>query len=776
MTSLVRLAARLTAGGGRESAVRLVLTGAGLALAVTMLLFAAVAFPALHAHDVRRAWTQTSPENLRPAQDESTTDPLRWRQVEDRFDGRDLLRVDVAAEGPAAPVPPGLDRLPGPGEVAVSPALRRSLDETSADPALLADRFPGRITATIGREALASPDDLVAFVGHQPEELQARGGGDDRTGADGTIRVRSIESAPISRGLTREMRVVFVIGGVGLLIPIVVFVATATRLAAARREQRLAAMRLAGATQRQVGAIAAVEAAIAALGGTAVGFGGFFALRPWLARIPFDGAGFYPSDLRLSWGWAAAIALGVPALAVAAAIVSVRRLRISPLGVARRADRPRPTPRPLLLVAAGMVGLVGTTIWARSSSAESAETYATGAAFVVTILGLTLSGPWLTAVAARAIARLGRRTPSLLAARRLEDNPSAGFRAISGIVLAVFVGTVFAGLAASLLAANDNLPGNGDGLARDVVAAAMDPAPSDAPVTDGPAAVAPGRAEPFRWTTLDPADATALVDDLGAVDGVERVITARAFPDDPALFEQLVRTGAELSAPVLVACTDVEALGPERPANCDGATALTVHGGDVDATGLVVPTLTADELARLPVVAVAAVTDGRTATIEQARTRLSLAMPGSPAVTQRDLDVASHREVDTLQRVSNVGLSVTLVIAGCSLAVAVAGAIVERRRPFALLRLAGTQLSDLRRVVLAEAAAPLLVVAAASVVLGLAVAYLALAAGGGNRAFALPDLGYWLSLFGGLAAALLVVLATLPLLARLTDPDTARFE
>jgi predicted lysophospholipase L1 biosynthesis ABC-type transport system permease subunit len=756
--------------------VRLVLTGAGLALAVTMLLFAAVAFPALHAHDVRRAWTQTTPENQRPAQDESTTDPLRWRRVEDRFGGRDLLRVDVGAEGPGAPVPPGLDRLPGPGEVAVSPALRRLLDETEADPALLADRFPGSITAIVGRDALASPNDLVAIVGRHPDELQARDGGDDRVGPDGTIRVHSIESAPISRGLTGVMRVVLVIGGVGLLIPIVVFVATATRLAAARREQRLAAMRLAGATQRQVGGIAAVEAAIAALGGTVVGFGGFFALRPWLARIPFDGASFYPSDLRLSWGWAATIALGVPALAVGAAIVSARRLRISPLGAARRAERPRPTARPLLLVAAGLLALAATTLWAQRSTAEAAEAYATGTAFVATILGLTLSGPWLTAVAARGIARLGRRTPSLLAARRLEDNPAAGFRAISGIVLAVFVGTVFAGLAASLHAGNGTLSADGDRLAANVVTAAKGPVPSDPVALGAPAQQASATDVPSRWTTLAPEDATALVDDLRALDGVEQVITAHAFPDDPELFAQLARTGAELSAPVLVSCEDVAALGPERPPGCDGATVLTVHGGDVDATGLVVPSYGAGELAAAPVVAVAAVTDGRTATMEQARTRLELAIPGSPAVTRRDLDATARRELDTLQRMSNIGLSVTLVIAGCSLAVAVAGAIVERRRPFALLRLAGTQLSDLRRVVLAEAAAPLLVVTVASVMLGLAVAYLAMATGGRNRAFVLPDLGYWLALLGGLGAALLVVLATLPLLDRLTAPDTARFE
>jgi len=51
-----------------------------------------------------------------------------------------------------------------------------------------------------------------------------------------------------------------------------------------------------------------------------------------------------------------------------------------------------------------------------------------------------------------------------------------------------------------------------------------------------------------------------------------------------------------------------------------------------------------------------------------------------------------------------------------------------------------------------------------------------LSAAGGHQRFVLPGAGYWLSLAGGLGVALLVVLATLPLLARLTDLDSARIE
>ena len=65
-----------------------------------------------------------------------------------------------------------------------------------------------------------------------------------------------------------------------------IFVGMATRIAAARREQRLAAMRLVGATVTQVAVLAAIEAAGAALIGTTGGIGLFYALRPDPGRYP----------------------------------------------------------------------------------------------------------------------------------------------------------------------------------------------------------------------------------------------------------------------------------------------------------------------------------------------------------------------------------------------------------------------------------------------------------------------------------------------------------
>ena len=116
-------------------------------------------------------------------------------------------------------------------------------------------------------------------------------------------------------------------------------------------------------------------------------------------------------------------------------------------------------------------------------------------------------------------------------------------------------------------------------------------------------------------------------------------------------------------------------------------------------------------------------------------------------------------------------------MAGCSLAVSVGGGLVDRKRPFTLLRVGGTPVSVLSRVVLFEAAVPL----AAATVVAAAIAY-----GTSLLAFvrlappgtAIPQLGrdYYTIMGIGLLVAFGVITVTLPLLRRMTAPSTIRFE
>ncbi len=116
---------------------------------------------------------------------------------------------------------------------------------------------------------------------------------------------------------------------------------------------------------------------------------------------------------------------------------------------------------------------------------------------------------------------------------------------------------------------------------------------------------------------------------------------------------------------------------------------------------------------------------------------------------------------------------ISLVIAGCSLAVSVAGGLTDRKRPFSLLRLTGAPLATLRRVVSLESAVPLLVIAVVSIGLGFLAAQLFV-----QTQFHYwlqpPGIGYYLIVAAGLAASLGVIASTLPLLTRITGPETAR--
>ena len=753
---MIRLATRISLAGGAEALTRLVATAIGLALGVGLLLYATAAFPALHAHDVRAGWYATSSHNRHPAQDEAATDPLLWRLVADRFEDHDLIRVDVAAEGPRSPVPPGLARLPGPGQLAVSPALATLLRTT--DPALRGDRFPGQVVETIGPAGLIGPGDLVVVAGHTPAELRAQGG---------AIEVRSIEAAPRSHSITRFMRVILVIGSLGLIVPVVVLVATATRLAAARREQRLAALRLVGATPRQTAAIAAVEAALAAVAGTAAGVALFLATRPLAARVPFDGEAFSTGDLRLPLSWTAIVVLGVPALAAVAAVLSLRRVNISPLGVTRAARRSRPSARRLVPV---VVGLALVVVAFNGGISDNQRLLALAGGFGIVIIGIIAAGPWLTGRLAAAMARLARRPPLLLAARRLQDNPSAGFRAISGLVVAAFVTSVFSGLTPAVVS-QAKVNGGGQTAGNRMFAPGAD------------AAEDLGLDTKIVGVNLPAGRAATLLATLRGTPGVAQAVAFRrrpaGLPLPPGAATAPARDGrSERSALVLARCGDLLAAAL---ATCPApdATMLVRRRelglGKIEVAGtLARPVASLDAL---PLEGLVAVTDGRAATVERVRTAIETAAPALTPVTDADLTVLHRHLLVQLQRLSDVGLLLALLVAGCSLAIAVSAGLIERKRPFALLRLSGAPASSLDRVVLAEAAAPLLLTAVASAGLGLAVAALILQAiGAPGPAWRLPELSYWAALTGGILLALLAVAATLPLLKRVTSLETARFE
>lgn len=290
MTRMLRLGFRLALGGGRENLIRLTFMAVGVGVAVAMLLLALTAPGALKGRYDRMAWQDAAVAMLSPETDDpvaESADGALFLAVSDYYDGQPMTRAYLAALGDDPPVPPGLPRAPGPGEVAASPALQRLLASTRDSE--LDDRFPGRVTLTIGPEGLGHDNELVGIIGRTPEQLQG---------------VRSVAEVH-GFGLPRTpgwaivaLLVGFVfIGSVPILIPIVILIVVVTRVAWRQRERRLAAIRLVGATQTQISVVAAAEAGLAAVAGAALGLGLYeIGRRVLAATLTFQHGHFWLDD------------------------------------------------------------------------------------------------------------------------------------------------------------------------------------------------------------------------------------------------------------------------------------------------------------------------------------------------------------------------------------------------------------------------------------------------------------------------------------------------
>ncbi|MDH2413487.1 FtsX-like permease family protein [Nocardioides sp. CER19] len=240
-------------------------------------------------------------------------------------------------------------------------------------------------------------------------------------------------------------------------LPPLLLLYQAVRLGTARRERRLAALRLAGATPGEVRAVGAVEVGVPALLGSLLGIGVYLLLRQLLGTgeqaatgwfvyaDPGDtgsadflaysgtGPGLVPTLTMPLWWQYVAVVGGVTMLGVAVGLMAGRGVRVTPLGVVRRAPKGAPRPWGLLLVVAGLAvgaGLIG------MSSGGSQVLGVTCVALL--LLGVVSLSSWSAALVGRRVAARASRAHVLLAARRLATDPRSSARAgaaVGGIAL-----------------------------------------------------------------------------------------------------------------------------------------------------------------------------------------------------------------------------------------------------------------------------------------------------------------------------------------------------
>lgn len=222
-----------------------------------------------------------------------------------------------------------------------------------------------------------------------------------------------------------------------LVVPLVTLGGSAARLGVARRDARLATLRLLGVTSREVVGLTLVETAWQGLVGAVLGIALYGLLLPVCALLPFQGTTFTVGELWVGWQGLVAALVVVPLLAGVSGAVSLRRVAISPLGVARRS-----TPRALgfvrLVVALAGIGLF-MIVSAAGGALGAAAIAALVGAMAVGFATLNVVGPWVLGLVGKVQLRRATTPARLLAARRLLDDPRAAWRVVGGLGLAGFV-------------------------------------------------------------------------------------------------------------------------------------------------------------------------------------------------------------------------------------------------------------------------------------------------------------------------------------------------
>ncbi|GEB61373.1 FtsX-like permease family protein [Streptomyces gardneri] len=412
------LGARFAVTGGRPGLLRTLLTATGVGFGVALLLLAVSLPNMLFQREVREAVRAVDgSEQIDSPRADSFLHLGRTTTYRDDV----VTGLLVTPEGDAPPVPPGTAELPAAGEMAVSPALSELLD--SPEGALLKERIPYKVTGTIGPAGLIGPSELryVARVDFlTTENFDGRG----------TRYGWSVPEEPMNAFLV----LLVIVACVVLLLPVLVFIATAVRFGGEQRDRRLAALRLVGADIAMTRRIAAGESLAGALFGLLVGLGLFAVARQFAGAFTIWDVNAFPSDVVPLPALAVIVLASVPVASVVVTLFALRGVAIEPLGVVRvSTPRRRRLWWRLLLLAAGaallvpLMGEVQVTETRIDSTGVVAGT-------TLALIGLTTLLPWLV----EAFVKRLHSGPVAwqLAVRRLQLSSGTAARAVSGIVVA----------------------------------------------------------------------------------------------------------------------------------------------------------------------------------------------------------------------------------------------------------------------------------------------------------------------------------------------------
>ncbi|MDV5147500.1 ABC transporter permease [Streptomyces sp. SBC-4] len=367
---------------------------------------------------------------------ERVADATTWVTRYDSLAGeRQFTVVYLAPHRGNAPLPPGLDRWPEPGQVFLSPELRRAGAGEDID-----HRY-GRLAGTIGEEGLDEPSEWLAYV--RPRDGLSADRADHVVTGFGPSVGGVLRGGDFGMGRSNDKSEgMFQAVVIGLLVlPAVVLLVVAARTGAHTRDRRTALVAALGGRRTDRALIAVGEAGPAAVLGAVVGVAAVGAAVLRDLRIPHTDYILSSSHLR-EYGWTAAVLAPLAALLIVLTAVVIADLAprrgtsgtrprrtsrsawlprlavLCPLWILLAVYGPGLAPAPPLRMLVSWVGIAGTVV-----------TLPAALATVVAKAGDLLARR----------ARAHHLPGALVAGRRSSAHPGATARLVAGVSTALIV-------------------------------------------------------------------------------------------------------------------------------------------------------------------------------------------------------------------------------------------------------------------------------------------------------------------------------------------------
>lgn len=227
-----------------------------------------------------------------------------------------------------------------------------------------------------------------------------------------------------------------------LVVPLTGLGGAAARLAARRHDERLSTLSLLGAARAVLVVLTVLEAAVLALLGAVLGLVGYLALMPVVGLVSFAGGPIGPSAVWLGWLGVVGVVLALVLVAAVSALVGLRRVVITPLGVRTRQEAVGSHWVRLLIGGVTIAAAVGVTQVVSLIPDETVVIALLLGMFAAAVSVLNVAGPFVVRRHARRRLKQARTAAGLIGARMVLEDAKAAWRQVGGLAMTSFVAVV----------------------------------------------------------------------------------------------------------------------------------------------------------------------------------------------------------------------------------------------------------------------------------------------------------------------------------------------